>query len=153
MQNGRGLGRGFSALILAAGAPLLLGNMASPGPDVTVTVTDLRSDKGLVLACLTANPKTFPDCDKDPKALSMQVSADTTVSFSFRGVRPGTYAIALLHDENANGKADKALIIPKEGFGFSRDAKVRMGPPKFSAAAFTVADDPVQQRITMRYLF
>ena len=57
------------------------------------------------------------------------------------------------NDENANGKADKALIIPKEGFGFSRDAKVRMGPPKFSAAAFTVADDPVQQRITMRYLF
>jgi uncharacterized protein (DUF2141 family) len=139
--------------MLAAGAPLLLGNMASAGPDVSVTVTDLRSVKGKVLACLTADAKTFPNCDKDPKALAVTVNAGKTVSFAFRGVKPGTYAIALLHDENGNGKADKALMIPKEGFGFSRDAKVRMGPPTFSAASFTVAEDPVRQQIKMRYLF
>ena len=153
MQNGRGIGRGLSALTLAAIAPLLLGNMAASGQDVSVTVTDLRSAKGKVLACLTADAKTFPNCDKDPKALAMTVNAGKTVSFSFRGVKPGTYAIALLHDENGNGKADKTLMIPKEGFGFSRDAKVRMGPPKFTAAAFTVADQPVHQQIRMRYLF
>ena len=138
--------------MLATGAPLLVGNVPS-GQDIKVTVTDLRSTKGKVLACLTADAQTFPDCDKDPKALSVTVNAGSTVSFSFHGVRPGTYAIALLHDENANGKADKALMIPKEGFGFSRDAKVRMGPPKFSAAAFTVSEDPVKQQIRMRYLF
>jgi uncharacterized protein (DUF2141 family) len=138
--------------MLAATAPLLLGNMAG-GHDISVTVTDLRSAKGKVLACLTADAKTFPNCDKDPKALAVTVNAGKSVTFSFRGVPPGTYAISLLHDENGNGKADKALMIPKEGFGFSRDAKVRMGPPKFSAAAFAVAGDPVHQRIRMRYLF
>ena len=106
-----------------------------------------------MLACIPATAKAFPNCDKDPKAISAKVNAGTTVSFTFRGVTPGTYAISLLHDENGNGKADKALMIPKEGFGFSRDAKVRMGPPKFSAAAFTVSGDPVHQRIKMRYLF
>lgn len=153
MQNGRGTGRGLSALTLAAIAPLLLGNMASAGQDVSVTVTDLRSAKGKVLACLTADTKIFPNCDEDPHALAVTVNAGTTVSFSFRGVKPGTYAISLLHDENGNGKADKTLMIPKEGFGFSRDAKVRMGPPKFASAAFTVADHPVHQQIRMRYLF
>lgn len=152
MQNRQGVGRSVSALTLAAVAPLLLGNMAA-GQDVSVTVTDLRSAKGKVLACITANAKAFPNCDKDPKAISATVNAGTTVSLTFRGVAPGTYAISLLHDENGNGKADKALMIPKEGFGFSRDAKVRMGPPKFSAAAFAVAGDPVHQRIKMRYLF
>ncbi len=139
--------------MLAAALPLLTGNAAEMGEDVQVTVTDVRSDDGKVLACLTAKPKTFPDCSKDPQALAVTVKADESVSFTFRDVMPGTYAISLLHDENGNGKADKALMIPKEGFGFSRDAKVRMGPPKFAAAAFTVTNQPVHKQIRMRYLF
>ena len=70
-----------------------------------------------------------------------------------RGVAPGRYAIALLHDENSNGKADRALgMMPKEGFGFSRDAKVRMGPPRFEEAVFEVADTPKAMAIKMRYM-
>lgn len=134
-------------------AAALAGNAPPPGQDVGVTVTELRSAKGQILACLTARPDAFPDCSKDPGALTAIVDAGRTVRFTFRGVVPGTYAISLLHDENGNGKADKALMIPREGFGFSRDAKLRMGPPRFDAAAFAVADDPVHQQIRMRYLF
>ena len=153
MQDGRGIGRGLAALTTALMAPVVLGNAATPAQDVKVTVTDLRSEKGKVLACLTAKPRAFPDCNKDPQALSKVVAAGETVAFTFHDVPPGTYAISLLHDENANGRADKALMIPKEGFGFSRDAKVRMGPPKFDSAAFTVGSATVYQRIRMRYLF
>ena len=153
MQDGWGTGRGISALTLTVMAPLLIGNGAGEAQDVAVTVTDLRSGDGQVLACLTSKPKAFPDCSKDPKALSVKIKAGATVNFAFHDVPPGTYAISLLHDENANGKPDKALMIPKEGFGFSRDAKVRMGPPAFDAAAFTVGGNPVHQRIRMRYLF
>lgn len=72
---------------------------------------------------------------------------------NFEGVRPGRYALALLHDENGNGKADRALLmIPKEGFGFSRDAPVRMGPPPFGAAAFEVRNGAVKQAVQMRYM-
>ena len=136
--------------LLGAG---LLGNGFSPLHDVQVTVTDLRSADGQVLACLTANPKGFPDCSKDPAARKLAIPASQTVSFSFKGVGEGTYAISLLHDENGNGKADKTLMIPKEGFGFSRDAKVRMGPPSFDDAAFSVGGKKIHQRIRMRYLF
>ncbi|WP_284123971.1 DUF2141 domain-containing protein [Parerythrobacter aestuarii] len=153
MQNGWGIGRGLSALALAATAPLLLANTAAATQDVSVTVTDLRSSDGQVLACLTSKPNAFPDCSKDPKAKSVTVKAGDVVNFTFRDVTPGTYAISLLHDENGNGKPDKTLMIPKEGFGFSRDAKIRMGPPKFDAAAFTVGSTPVHQKIRMRYLF
>ena len=52
-----------------------------------------------------------------------------------------------------NGKVDKALFLPTEGFGFSRDAKARFGPPRFSSAAFRVdSSAPVYQTIRMRYL-
>lgn len=155
MQNRSWTGRRLSALTILAAAPLLLGNAATASKthDVTVTVTDLRSGDGKVLACLTAKKNAFPDCDKDPAALSVTVDAGKTVRFTFRNVPAGTYAISLLHDENANGKADRTLMIPKEGFGFSRDAKLRMGPPSFESAAFTVTDGPVRQSIRMRYLF
>ncbi|RZV33776.1 MAG: DUF2141 domain-containing protein [Sphingomonadaceae bacterium] len=156
MQNRWRTGRSIPALragtmaLMGAG---LLGNAASPPHDVRVTVTDLRTEDGQVLACLTASPKGFPDCSKDPAARKLAIPAAKTVVFSFKGVDEGTYAISLLHDENGNGRADKTLMIPKEGFGFSRDAKVRMGPPSFEDAAFRVGDEKVHQRIRMRYLF
>ncbi len=120
---------------------------------MTVTATNLRSAKGVVRACMTTNPKRFPKCRGDANAYSTVVPAGATVTFSFENVQPGRYAIALLHDENNNGKADRALMMmPKEGFGFSRDAKVRMGPPKFKSAAFDVTEQDQSLKIKMRYM-
>ena len=67
-------------------------------------------------------------------------------------MKPGKYAIALLHDENDNGKADRAMgMMPKEGYGFSRDAPVKMAPPKFSDAVFTQGEGASRMTIKMRY--
>jgi uncharacterized protein (DUF2141 family) len=124
----------------------------SPG-EVRATVTGLRSANGQVLACLTQSPTRFPNCARDPDARRLIVPAGTRVDLDFGAVPAGTYAIALVHDENGNGKLDKRLIMPAEGFGFSRDAKVRMGPPKFAEAAFAVRNGTEHQAIRMRYLF
>jgi len=141
------------ALALAVGALALTGAAGVPGAKVTVTVTDVRSAKGVVRACMTADPKRFPRCRGIPGAHSAVVPASGAITLTFSGVQPGRYAIALLHDENDNGKADRALgMMPKEGFGFSRDAPVRMGPPEFEAAAFDIGSAPVAQRIRMRYM-
>lgn len=120
--------------------------------EVSITVTDVRSTKGVVRACLTADAKTFPKCNNDPNAKRVVVPAASTVTIRFRGVAPGNYAVALLHDENNNGKADRTLgMIPKEGYGFSRDAKVAMGPPKFKDAVFALGNSAQRMTIKMRY--
>ena len=107
----------------------------------------------MVLACLTADPARFPKCKDDPRAQRTQVAAAHAEAIVFRGVGPGRYAVALLHDENGNGKADRAMsMIPREGFGFSRDAKVSMGPPRFDDAAFSVKGSGARMTITMRYM-
>ena len=145
--------RQLCALALAAGSAALLTGAAGPGVKVTVSVSEIRSTKGVVRACMTTDPKRFPRCRGVPGAYSAVVPAKGTVTFTFAGVQPGKYAIALLHDENENGKADRAMgMMPKEGFGFSRDAKVRMGPPKFGEAVFEVGGEPVSQAIRMRYM-
>ncbi len=144
--------RAGAALILAAGA-LTLG-AAVPTQTVTVTVTDLRSAKGVVRACMTTDAKRFPKCAGDPASYRLVVPASNGLAtLTFKGVTPGQYAIALLHDENDNGKADRAMgMMPKEGFGFSRDAPVRMAPPKFADAVFPVAHSDLKLTIKMRYM-
>ena len=144
--------RSLAAIGLLAASPLLTAASPASG-EVVIDVTNLRSAKGVVLACMTTNPKIFPKCRKDPNSYSAKVSAGSAKRLTFKGVKPGRYAIALLHDENSNGKADRALsMIPKEGFGFSRDAKVRMGPPSFKSAAFDYAGSGARMTIKMRYL-
>jgi uncharacterized protein (DUF2141 family) len=141
------------ALTLGLAATVLQGASLPGGVDVSATVTGLRSDKGQVLACLTAKAAAFPKCEKDPVARLLIVPADKQVELDFGPVPSGDYAIALIHDENANGRLDKRLMMPREGFGFSRNAPVGFGPPSFGTAAFSVGPDPEHQSIRMRYLF
>ena len=143
------------ALALALSLPALLGAAAPPvTSEVTITATGLRNHKGVVRACMTAEVAHFPSC-KNP-ALSYHAVGDAagSVTLTFEGVKPGRYAVALLHDENGNGKADRAaMMIPREGFGFSRDAKVRLGPPRFGEAAFDLAPGARENlTIKMRYM-
>ncbi len=134
---------GLAAALPAA--PVLAG-------DVVITVTDLRSSKGVVRACMTMKDNIFPKCIKDPSAHRTVVPAGERIEIRFTGVKPGNYAIALLHDENDNGKADRAMgMMPKEGYGFSRDAPVKMAPPKFTDAVFAVGDGLQRVTIKMRY--
>lgn len=142
--------RGLGGLGLAAA---LLG-MAAPAAanTVTITVTNLRSTKGVVRACMTAKEDIFPRCIKDPASHRTVVPAGEKVTITFTGVKPGKYAVALLHDENDNGKADRALgMMPKEGYGFSRDAPVKMAPPKFKDAVFEHGSAAQALTIKMRY--
>ena len=134
-----------------AALPLLLAAASAP-PTVEVSITGLRNAKGQILVCLTTNPKAFPDCSKDPAARTAVVPASASVRIDFGHVPAGRYAISLIHDENGNRKMDMAIMMPKEGYGFSRNAPVSFGPPKFAKAAFDVTGGDVVQQAKMRYL-
>lgn len=161
-------GTGFAARIsglptLAAASALVLGASASASEtsvpvapaisaSIDLAITGLRSEKGNVLVCLSTNPEYFPDCGKDAKARKMKISAAQAGNIQIDGVKPGTYAVALIHDENANGKMDMRLFLPREGFGFSRNPKIRMGPPKFESSQFTVGEKDAHYAVRMNYI-
>lgn len=147
----RNRSRAFGALIVVATLPALAGAV-QPSTDVSASINGLRSTRGQILACLTMRPDAFPNCQNDPAAKRLVVPA-TAPTLDFGKVAEGRYAIALIHDENANGKLDKRLMIPREGFGFSHDAPVVMGPPRFDSAAFAVGRAGEHLSIKMRYLF
>lgn len=69
-----------------------------------------------------------------------------SISFQYviKDVPFGTYVISLFHDEDENEELNTNWIgMPREPFGFSNDAKGRMGPPKFEDASFVVEGDRV----------
>ena len=71
---------------------------------------------------------------------------------SFAGLPRGTYAVSVIHDENANHRLDTFAGIPREGFGFSRNPGIGFGPPRFAAARFVLAGDADRQQVRMRYI-
>lgn len=140
------------ALVAAQASVAAIAPTPGEGISVTVALSHLRSTRGLIRACLTAQPRTFPDCDRDPQALHQSVAAHDGPVLVFRHVQPGTYAVSLFHDENGDNRLDKVVMIPTEGFGFSRDAPVRFGPPRFADAAVAVGGSDIVLPVRVRYL-
>ena len=123
---------------------------AAPSGQVDLTVTGLRSTKGDLLVCLTRRADHFPDCTGDPAARHLDWPA-TQPLIRFTELPAGDYAIALIHDENRNGRLDTRFGMPTEGIGFSRNPRLMFGAPRFAAAAFAVADGPISETVRVKY--
>jgi len=51
-------------------------------------------------------------------------------------------AVVIYQDLNSNGKVDRNFFrLPTEPCGFSRDARPKMGPPRYKPASFTLSED------------
>jgi uncharacterized protein (DUF2141 family) len=144
---------GSSVIRRTAAGALLLAWLpgAMPVADLHVDVTKLRSSKGMLRLCLTADPKNFPACIDDARAVTRSVPA-TQSKMTFAALPTGDYAIAVIHDENDNHKLDTLLGIPREGFGFSRNPAIGFGPPRFAAARFALASGADAQQVRMKYM-
>jgi uncharacterized protein (DUF2141 family) len=124
-----------------------------PSSTLEIDIAGLRSTKGIILVCLTANPASFPNCEGGKNSRLMRVFANQAGPIEVKGLAPGNYAISLVHDENGNGRLDKAILIPREGFGFSRNPTITFGPPKFSAVEVLVGQNDVKIPVKMKYFF
>jgi uncharacterized protein (DUF2141 family) len=140
------LGPRLGLCLLALG--LLPG--AAPLATLDVEIAGLRSAKGVIQLCLTADPASYPDCKKG-HAIKRTVPASAP-HIHFADLAPGSYAIAVIHDENSNAKLDTFMGIPREGFGFSRNPGIGFGPPGFKAVQFDVGGDAARQQVKIRYL-
>jgi len=136
------------ALLMVPAMLLLTG--AAPTCDVIIEIEKMRSSKGVLQICLTAQEKYFPDCEDDPDARKMTIEASSGIA-RFDNLPTGNYAAAILHDENANARLDKFIGIPREGIGFSRNPKFSFGPPKFRNAVFAVESGETRETIRIKY--
>lgn len=142
----------FTMLMIAVSSQTLAGStseMSSKGmssEELRIELVGLRSTKGAIIGCIALTAEAFPDCKARSGARSFRRSAATSIAVS--GLGPGTYAIALFHDENGNGRLDKFIGIPREGYGFSGSRKRILGVPSFRSAVIDTSDGSAIVRIS-----
>lgn len=142
----------FAALLATAHAAVP--QAQSPVANIIhVEVVGLHNDQGQVVCALFSSRDGFPKQSEKALARVSSAIADKKAVCEFSGISPGTYAVSVFHDENANGKLDtKFMGIPREGVGASNGAKGHFGPPKFDMAAFPFSGGRLELKIAITYL-
>ena len=122
-------------------------------PGIHVKILDIRNSTGTVACALFESPAGFPSEFLHSATNVMIIKIrKAQARCDFMDIPPGTYAMVVIHDENMNGKLDaNALGIPKEGYGFSKDAKKWLGTPSFSDASFTYDGKNVDLTMSLHY--
>ena len=131
-------------------------SVETPPPElgnITVVITDLRNSQGEVLISLYNKAEGFPrDRNTIIRAAALTPEESGQVSTVFDGLPYGEYAIACLHDEDGSeAMSFGKLHLPKEGYCFSNNVKVRFRAPKFKKAKFVLDSENVTQTLKMRY--
>lgn len=125
---------------------------ANTTSDLTVTVTGLRNSEGQMAIQLFNSSKGFPEKIENAFKSIVVNPANKKAVFTVSDLPEGTYAIALMHDENKNKKMDKSLFgVPKEGFGFSQNPKIVFSAPSFSDCSFKIGGNDKQLSIKLIY--
>ena len=125
----------------------------SPCPGIHIKILNIKNSTGTIACAFFESPVGFP-IEYLRYAISMMAIEirDTQARCDFVSIPPGTYALAVIHDENRNGKLDTNWLgIPTEGYGFSNEAKALLGAPSFSAAKVRYDGGTLNMTITLHY--
>ncbi len=125
-------------IIMLIGLALSAFKQAEPNKEgeleLTVVIENIKKPEGKMgirLADVT---------NKTAGAIEVEVK-DKTVSYTFKDLKAGKYAVQVMHDENENGKLDVNFFgIPTEAYGFSNNARGAFGPPKLEDQLFELED-------------
>ncbi|HWA37410.1 MAG TPA: DUF2141 domain-containing protein [Burkholderiales bacterium] len=120
---------------------------------IRIRILDVRSSMGTVACALFESSAGFPTEYLSSATNVMVIKVRKAQALcTFEDIPPGRYAIAVVHDENMNGKLDTSRFgTPTEGYGFSNDARALLGPPSFSAASFPYDGRTLDMTVSLRY--
>ena len=108
--------------------------------DLTVTVTNIESNNGVIKIGLFTKDNNFPDPWSKGKGITL-IADNKQMTATFTDLPSNYYAIAIFHDENNNNIIDKNFFsIPKEPYGFS-GKNTSFTPPSFDEARIHLLSD------------
>jgi uncharacterized protein (DUF2141 family) len=122
-------------------------------PGIHVKILSIRNSTGTVACALFESPAGFlAEFLHFATNIVVIKVRDTQARCDFAEIAPGAYALAVIHDENMNGKLDTNWLgIPTEGYGFSNDAKALFSAPSFSVARFPYDGRTLDLTINLHY--
>ena len=141
----------FLAVLVLTSHPTFAAESSCPG--IHVKILNIRNSTGTVDCALFDSPDGFPEnALRSAKYVMVLKIQEAQATCDFENISSGTYALAVIHDQNMNGKLDTNIFgIPTEGYGFSNGAKALLHAPSFSAASFHYDGGSLDLTIRLHY--
>ena len=109
--------------------------------DLQVSVSAVSSAKGWVEYALYRNPETFAKVGITYR-LARTDAQKGMVTYTFKDLEPGKYAVVVYHDVNQNKICDKNFFgVPTEGYAFSNNVRPNLSVPSFEDCCFKFQQD------------
>lgn len=121
--------------------------------EIQVNIPNIKNSTGNIACGIFESPEGFPDKFLDSaRVVIIRKIQKTNSQCLFSGIPPGTYAIAVIHDENMNGELDTNWFgVPREGYGFSNTTIDEFGAPAFSAASISYDGENIDLTVKLSY--
>ena len=125
----------FFSILLASLAMASGDDQQNGGIKVDIRIQSFKNDKGMCRLLVFERKKGFPDSKEHAARMLSSSIRNKSAEFSLE-LKPGRYAVSVIHDENSNGKMDKTWYgKPLEGFGSLNNPKIGSGPPGFEESS------------------
>lgn len=141
-----------AALVGTLGAPFAA-HAQQAAATVTVKIDGLKGTAGVALVVLYDSAESWLKVPKAVQVVRAKITG-SALTVELKGVKPGSYGVSVIHDENKNDELDMRWLPypkPKEGSGASRDPDTKVGPPKWDGAKFEVAAEGAAVNVTVKY--
>ncbi len=138
-------------ILFSVGVSFAPASLAQSGGQATIIlkVTGLHPKKGQVKIAVFNSPEKWLG-EQPIYSTTMNVDG-ASVTWKINDAPYGDYGVAVLDDENANGKMDKNVLgMPLEPYGFSNNVRVTFGPPSWEKAKFTVKGSTTEVSIEVK---
>ena len=142
----------FIAVLIFLNLPALAFAQSSC-PGIHVKIPNIKNSTGNIACGIFETPEGFPkEFSGSAKVIIIKKIEKTQAQCDFSDIPPGTYAIAVIHDENMNNELDANWVgKPTEGYGFSNTTIEEFGAPAFSAASFRYDGENLNLTIKLEY--
>ena len=120
--------------------------------NISITVTNIRSDRGLIRLALYDHEDQFPNDPAHSFDFNKTLDEEGCLEITLLDIPPGTYAISILDDEDENDRMNYNILrMPKEGYGFSNNVKPKLKSPPFEECCFRVDTEITYLEIQVQY--
>ncbi|MCJ8280589.1 MAG: DUF2141 domain-containing protein [Rivularia sp. ALOHA_DT_140] len=132
---------------------IIKANAVENSANLTVAIKGIKNQKGQICLRIYESKRGFPlGNSSKSKSRCMKITGNS-LQQKFTDLKKGTYAVAVIDDQNGNNKLDRDFLgIPEEGFGISNNpiVSVKTGTPKFEKVSFSLKQNQTIE-IVMKY--
>jgi uncharacterized protein (DUF2141 family) len=109
--------------------------------NLSISIPNLKNHNGEIQIGIYNKKENFPKVDKQFRLIYIKANKFTGVC-TIKGLPQGEYAVALMHDENADKICNMNFLgIPKEGYGFSNNIRPIFSAPSFNDCKIDLNDN------------